>query len=302
MLVGVEQVLIDENFDAVLVPGDTNSTLAGALSAIKIQVPVIHLEAGLRSFDYRMPEEINRVLTDHISQLLITTSHTGTQNLIKEGIPKERIFEIGDTMVDAILLFKDLAEKKSKILSKINLKPKEFLLLTLHRAGNVDSKENLESILKALTSFEIPIIFPIHPRTKKNIENFGMEHYLNEYNIQTIEPVGYLDMLVLEKNAKIILTDSGGIQKEALTLNVPCITLRENTEWIETIQLGANRLVGSNNKLIKKELEKLLEKEVNYSWPNPYGDGKSREKIVEEIYSRFEKGLLTIPKNVEIKS
>jgi UDP-N-acetylglucosamine 2-epimerase (non-hydrolysing) len=301
MISGIEDILLQENPDAVLVPGDTNSTLAGGLSASKLQIPVIHLESGLRSYDYKMPEEINRRLTDHLSRMLITTSQTATTNLLDEGIKESWIFQTGDTMVDAILRNSERAETICSILEDISVKKKEYLLLTLHRQENVDIKERLERILKSLSQIEQTIVFPIHPRTKKMVDKFNLQSYLNNENIITIDPVGYLDFIKLEKYAQIILTDSGGIQKEALTLEVPCLTLRDNTEWIETIEMGVNKLVGADENLIISGIDDILSNISRYekmSWRNPYGDGLSSEKIVKEILHRFNSGKLSISSNI----
>ncbi|MFW9853005.1 MAG: non-hydrolyzing UDP-N-acetylglucosamine 2-epimerase [Candidatus Thorarchaeota archaeon] len=301
MISGIEEILLQEKPDAVLVPGDTNSTLAGGISASKLQIPVIHLESGLRSYDYRMPEEINRRLTDHLSRMLITTSQTATTNLLKEGIEESWIFQTGDTMVDAILRNSERAESISSILEDINLKRKEYLLLTLHRQENVDFKDRLESILTSLNQIEEKVVFPIHPRTKKMVDKFNFQSYLNNENIITIEPVGYLDFIKLEKHAQIILTDSGGIQKEALTLEVPCLTLRDNTEWIETIEMGVNKLVGAEENLIVNGINDIISNISKYdkmNWINPYGDGLSSEKIVEEILHRYNNGKLSISRNI----
>jgi len=248
MLIEIEKVLLKENPDMVIVFGDTNSTLAGALSASKLHIPLAHVEAGLRSFNKKMPEEINRILTDHISNILFCPTQTAVENLKKEGITKG-VYLVGDIMFDALMHFSKISEVKSKILEKLNLKPKNYYLVTVHRAENTDNYERLKNILIALSQLDKPVIFPIHPRTKKMIEYFGLNNLLDV--ILVIKPVGYLDMLRLEKNAKAILTDSGGIQKEAFWLKIPCITLRDETEWIETVELGWNRLAGS-------DIEKIL--------------------------------------------
>jgi UDP-N-acetylglucosamine 2-epimerase len=301
MIVSIEEILLQEKPDAILVPGDTNSTLAGGLSASKLQIPVIHLESGLRSYDYRMPEEINRRLTDHLSRMLITTSETATTNLLKEGIEESWIFQTGDTMVDAILRNSERAEKISSILENIGVKKKEYLLLTLHRQENVDIKERLESILTSLNQTEKRVVFPIHPRTKKMVDKFSLQSYLKNENIITIDPIGYHDFIKLEKYAQIILTDSGGIQKEALTLEIPCLTLRDNTEWIETIEMGVNKLVGAEEDLIVNGINDILSNITKFekmNWINPYGDGLSSEKIVKEILQRYNNGNLSISSNI----
>lgn len=305
MMIGIEKILQKEKPDVVLVPGDTNSTLAGGLSANKLQIPVIHLESGLRSYDYAMPEEINRRLIDHLSRMLITTSQTATNNLLKEGIIESWIFQTGDTMVDAILRNCERAETRSSILEELGVKKKEYLLLTLHRQENVDVKERLENILISLNQVEQSVIFPMHPRTKKMVEKFNLSSYLKNENILVIEPVGYLDFIKLEKHALIILTDSGGIQKEALTLEVPCVTLRDNTEWLETIDMGVNKLVGAKKDLIVRSINEIISNISEYEkmdWTNPYGDGLSSGKIVNEIISRYKNGKLSISRNIMIES
>ncbi|UJG41556.1 MAG: UDP-N-acetylglucosamine 2-epimerase (non-hydrolyzing) [Candidatus Heimdallarchaeum aukensis] len=303
MMIKIEEKLKEEDPDAVLVPGDTDSTLAGALAASKLQYPVIHLESGLRSYDFRMPEEINRKLTDHISRMLITTSMTASENLLKEGINKRWIFETGDTMVDAILRNVKKAKKQSSILKKLGLKSKEYFLLTLHRKENVDNKGRLKTILETLNEVEETIVYPVHPRTKNRIKDYNLGDLIENENIITIDPTGYLDFISLEVNSMSILTDSGGIQKEALTLNVPCITLRDNTEWIETLEIGANQLVGAEKERIKsaiKQIKDNLDHYKNINWENPYGDGKSSTKIVNEIIKRYEEHELEIETNIMI--
>jgi len=235
MLKRIEEVLMKEKPDLVLVFGDTNTTLAGALAAIKLHIKVGHIEAGLRSFDKRMPEEINRALTDHCSDILFCPTETGVKNLKNEGIAKG-VYLTGDVMVDALQENIKIAEKKSKILDELDLKPEEYFLATVHRAENTDDFSRLRSIVDAFCEI-VHIVFSCHPRTEKMFKKFDLWDRLQK-SVKVIKPVGYLDMLVLEKNARKILTDSGGIQKEAYIFKVPCITLRENTEWVETIEDG----------------------------------------------------------------
>ena len=244
MLAEIEKVLIKEEPDIVLVYGDTNSTLAGALAAVKLHIRVAHVEAGLRSFDRSMPEEINRVLTDHISDILFCPSQTAVYNLSKEGITKG-VHLVGDVMLDALEYNKKVAEKKSKIIEELGLEKKKYLVTTVHRPGNTDSIDNMKSIIEALGEIGMPVVFPVHPRTKKCLQEYGLLKGMPG-NVRLIKPLGYLDMLMLIANAKKILTDSGGIQKEAYMLKVPCVTLRENTEWVETLERGWNVLVGGN--------------------------------------------------------
>lgn len=286
MLIELEKVLREEKPDLVLVYGDTNSTLAGALAAVKLHIPVAHVEAGLRSFDLRMPEEVNRVLTDRISRFLFCPTKKAVKNLQKEGLG-ESAFLVGDVMYDASLYFGKVAEEKSKILVKLNLFPKEYLLCTIHRASNTDIKENLEGIIKALCESGENIVFPVHPRTVKFLRKWNLLSSLEKSkSVKVIPALGYFDFLVLEKNAKKILTDSGGVQKEAYFYGVPCITLRENTEWVETVESGWNILVGTNTKRI---LEAISDFSPNKKRGNYYGDGKAAFKIVNILEKCFPK-------------
>ena len=278
MLRRIEDVLLKEEPDIVLVYGDTNSTLAGALAAVKLHIKVAHVEAGLRSFDKRMPEEVNRVLTDHVSDYLFAPTETAVKNLHNEGI-KEGVYLTGDVMYDALLYNIKIARKKSGILNELGLKPKEYLLATVHRAENTDNRRNLENIIEAFVESGELIVFPAHPRTQKYLKAYGLvEKIENAANIILIPPVGYLDILVLEENAKKILTDSGGIQKEAYFLKVPCITLRDRTEWVETVQDGWNILVGTDKKKILRAIREFEPKGEAYTYR--FGDGKASERIV----------------------
>ncbi len=242
-----EEVLIKEKPELVIVYGDTNSTLGGALASCKLGIRTAHVEAGLRCFDRRMPEEINRVLTDHSSDILFCPTRLAVLNLKKEGITRN-VFRVGDVMVDSIKENLKIAERKSSILDELCLKPKTYILATLHRAENTDTLERLKAILEAFE--RIPnLVFVCHPRTRRILEENGLFAKLSEKILMT-PPLGYFDMLILEKNAEKILTDSGGVQKEAYLLNVPCVTLRERTEWVETVQAGWNILVGADKNLI----------------------------------------------------
>jgi UDP-N-acetylglucosamine 2-epimerase (non-hydrolysing) len=276
-LMRIEEVLLAEKPDCVLVYGDTNSTLAGALAAVKLQIPLAHVEAGLRSFNREMPEEHNRVLTDHCSNLLFCPTQTAIANLAKEGIT-HGVNLVGDTMYDAVLQFSKIAQKSSTILQDLRLKPKDYLLATVHRPYNTDIPENLKNILDAFREMNEPVIFPVHPRTRKRISEFGLINPQSEIqNLKFIDPVGYLDMLVLEKNARLILTDSGGMQKEAYFLGVPCVTLRPETEWVETVKAGWNQVVGNDKDKILKAIEGAsLGGEIK-----EYGSGDAALKIVE---------------------
>ena len=247
MLKKIEEVIISEKPDVVLVFGDTNSTLAGALAAAKLHIYVAHVEAGLRSYDKSMPEEINRVLVDHCSDLLLCPTKTAVENLKIEGI-KRNVYLTGDVMVDAQRDCAKIAENKSRILADLGIKPKDYSLATIHRASNTDDPDKFRAIIEALEELG-DIVFPCHPRAEKYLRQFGLWDDLNR-RARVIKPVGYFDMLMLEKNAKKILTDSGGVQKEAYLLGIPCITIRDETEWVETVADGWNVLVGSSREKI----------------------------------------------------
>ena len=275
MLIAIEDILLKENPDLVIIYGDTNSTLAGALASSKLHIPLAHIEAGLRSFNKNMPEEINRIVADHLSSLLFAPTETAIENLRREGIEKG-VYLVGDIMFDALMHFSKISDAKSKILEALNLKPREYYLATIHRAENTDSYERLKNILEALSSLDKPVIFPVHPRTKKKVEEYNIEFLIEK--IQVIEPVGYLDMIQLEKNAKVILTDSGGVQKEAFWLRVPCITLRDETEWVETVRYGWNRLVGADKEKILEAVKNIKPgEEVDFM--NEYAAAKICEGI-----------------------
>ena len=282
ILSGVERVLMKEKPTIVLVQGDVNSVLGGALAGAKLNIKVGHIEAGLRSYFWDMPEEVNRVLTDHCSDLLFAPTKKAKEILIKEGIPRNKIFIAGNTIVDAVYQSLKLANKKSKILEKLGIKNKEYFLLTLHRQENVDKKERLRNIFKGLESvykkFNLPLIYPIHPRSKKMIKKFGLKVPIG---IKLISPVGFLDFLRLEINAKLVFTDSGGVQEEACILKVPCVTLRDNTERPETLDVGSNTLVGVNPQKILKGVNKMIKEKRD--WKNPFGDGKTAKRILNII-------------------
>ena len=278
MLEAIEGVLLKEKPDWVLVYGDTDSTLAGALAAVKLHIPVAHVEAGLRSFNRRMPEEINRILTDHASDLLFAPTETAVQNLLREGIPENRIHLVGDVMYDAALHYGAKAERKSRILERLGLQAKGYVLATIHRAENTDDQERLRVILEALAEVhqEVPVVFPVHPRTRKRAEAFGLGSYLEK--VVALEPVGYLDMVMLEKNARLIVTDSGGVQKEAYFYRVPCVTVREETEWVELLKAEWNYLAAPQNAkdLALTILHRMRTKGVEIDL---YGDGRASQKI-----------------------
>jgi len=285
ILIELEKVLLKEQPSLVIVVGDVNSTLAAALAAAKLNILVAHVEAGLRSFDCSMPEEINRMLTDAISAYLFTPSRDGDHNLLNEGIPKEKIFFVGNVMVDSLLYCKPKAEK-SDILQTLDLKEKEYVLLTLHRPANVDGKQELTGILKALkdVSEQIPIVFPAHPRTRINIEKYGLSKLIKESRITIVEPVGYIDFLALQMHAKFVLTDSGGIQEETTVLGVPCLTLRDSTERPVTITQGTNTLINSTAGIKPAALE-ILNGAVRTGSIPEFWDGKAAERIIEVIRS-----------------
>ncbi|MBW1999734.1 MAG: UDP-N-acetylglucosamine 2-epimerase (non-hydrolyzing) [Deltaproteobacteria bacterium] len=282
MLMGIEEVLLAEKPDWVLVYGDTNSTLAGALAAVKLHMPVSHVEAGLRSFNREMPEEHNRLLTDHCSELLFCPTQTAVDNLASEGI-RHGVHLVGDTMHDAVLQYAAVASERSRILQDLGLNPKGYLLATIHRPYNTDIAGNLENILRAFEEIGERVVFPVHPRTRQKVVELDVQFRTGQRSgdIKIIEPVGYLDMLMLEKNARVILTDSGGMQKEAYFFGVPCVTLRPETEWVELVQLGYNKLAGADVRDICDAYEAMIGVEVENA--SLYGDGSAGQKIVEVL-------------------
>jgi UDP-N-acetylglucosamine 2-epimerase (non-hydrolysing) len=283
ILIKIEDILMKEKPDVVLVEGDTNTVLAGALGAAKLHIKVGHVEAGLRSYNRKMPEETNRVVTDHVSDYLFAPTKIQEDILAHEGIEKEKVFVVGNTIADAISQNIRIAEENSKIMTSLNLSKGKYFLITAHRALNVDIKENLEILLKIIQAiskkYKERMIYPMHPRTKKMIDQYGLNDYLS--GITVVEPLGYFDFLVLQRNARLILTDSGGIQEEACILGVPCITLREETERPETVDAGANIITGLDQKKVIESVENMLKKlSKKEKWKNPYGDGNSSEKII----------------------
>ncbi|MGI6103533.1 MAG: non-hydrolyzing UDP-N-acetylglucosamine 2-epimerase [Patescibacteria group bacterium] len=281
MLLGIEPILIEDRPDVVVVQGDTNTVVAGALAAAKLGIPLAHVEAGLRSGDRTMPEELNRIVTDHLADALYAPTDAAKQALVQEGIPVERILVTGNTAVDAVLDHRAIALARPT-LGDLGLTPERYVLLTLHRPSNVDDRNRLSAILDGLAQVArataLPIIFPVHPRTAKQLELFGLA--LPE-QVRTIEPMGYLDFLALQAGARLILTDSGGIQEEACTLDVPCVTLRENTERPETIRVGANRLAGTSSLGILAAVEAALA--APRGWQNPLGAGTASEQILHAL-------------------
>ena len=267
MIEAIEAVLLKEKPDWVLVYGDTDSTIAGALAAAKLQIPIAHVEAGLRSFNRCMPEEINRVLTDHLSKVLFTPTETADRNLASEGIQGASVQRVGDVMYDAMLYYSAHAAERS-LIKIFNREPKSYVLATIHRAESTDNPALLTAILDGLGASRLPVVWPIHPRTRKRLAGFKLNLPRNFY---LLDPVGYVDMLVLEKNAALIATDSGGVQKEAYFLGVPCITLRNETEWVETVEAGCNRLVGASEDRIRDAL--LNSPDLCSPRPDLFGDG-----------------------------
>jgi UDP-GlcNAc3NAcA epimerase len=288
MLEAIENVMVNERPDGLLVYGDTNSTLAGALAASKLHIPVFHVEAGLRSFNRRMPEEINRVLTDHVSDLLFAPTSTAVRNLQNEGLEAHKIKLTGDVMLDAAQYYAKFADQKSQILNELGLSSKTYVLSTIHRAENTDDPKRIQTIFTALAGIaaSIPVVLPLHPRTKSKIENLVPQTTLNAITI--IDPIGYLDMVQLERHARLIATDSGGVQKEAYFHRVPCVTLRDETEWVELVQVGWNTLVGaSDTERIQNAIRKALEAQPEYD-QRLYGDGFSAQAIQKEIIRFFQ--------------
>lgn len=301
MMMGIEELLISEKADAILVYGDTNSTLAGALAAAKIHIPVIHIEAGLRSFNKKMPEEINRIACDHVSSFLFCPTDTAIVNLKNEGfkvdsshntvsIDKPIIEKSGDIMFDNSSYFSSVSDSKSTLLDKLGLEANEYFLVSIHRDSNTDSPERLNKIITALLliseQFDKHIVFPVHPRTKKMMESLLNENnkfkFLSNPSIKIIEPVGFLDVIALEKHARLILTDSGGLQKEAYFFEKPCVILREETEWVEIVETGNAILAGSNGEKIISATEQLLNKK-ELSFPPIFGNGKAANSILNTV-------------------
>jgi UDP-N-acetylglucosamine 2-epimerase len=272
MLAGSESVLLQERPVWVVVYGDTNSTLAGALAAAKLGIPVAHVEAGLRSFNRTMPEEINRVVVDHLSALLLCPSQTAVENLAAEGITRG-VHLVGDVMAEALAFAAERARRRSTVLARLGLAEKGYLLVTVHRAENTDDLTRLRNVLRALDALEEPVIFPVHPRTRKAIEALG---HRPATHVRMLDPVGYVDMVRLEQSARLILTDSGGVQKEAYWLGVPCVTLREETEWVETVQAGWNVLAGADAGRIVLAVRSFVSPAAR---PPLYADGEVAERI-----------------------
>jgi len=278
MLENIEREIVARKPDWVLVYGDTNSTLAGALAAVKLNASLAHVEAGLRSFNKRMPEEINRILTDHVSSLLFCPTRAAVANLAKEGITRG-VYHVGDVMYDAALVFGEMAPNVSTVLSDLQLVPKEYLLATVHRAENTDDQAKFKRILSAFAGITERIVLPIHPRTRARLDAFHLK--FPRRNLMLVDPVSYLDMVQLEKHARVVLTDSGGVQKEAYFHGVPCVTLRDETEWVETVAAGWNQVVGTDpGKIVRAVGEARTGERIE-----EYGKGNAAETIIQSILS-----------------
>jgi UDP-N-acetylglucosamine 2-epimerase (non-hydrolysing) len=277
----IEDVFIKETPDIILVEGDTNSVLAATLAAVKLHIKVGHVEAGLRSYDREMPEEVNRVLTDHSSDYLFAPTEKARQILLGEGIKPHKIHVTGNTIVDAVYQNIKIADQMDDILGKLKFAPRQYFLATVHRQENVDNRERFTSLLNGLDAvaaqFGCPVIYPIHPHAKKRMEEFG----ISVSHVNTIEPVDYFSFLHLEKNARLVFTDSGGVQEESCILHTPCVTLRDNTERPETLEVGANVLAGVISDKILDSARNMLAQ--GNDWRNPFGDGKASERIVDII-------------------
>lgn len=279
MLGAIEDVLVKERPDWLLIYGDTNSTLAGALAAAKLDIPIAHVEAGLRSFNMRMPEEVNRILADRISTKLFCPTQTAVQNLKQEGV-SSGVHNVGDVMFDVALFYRERARSQSNILERLGLKTNGFALATCHRAENTDNPDRLKQILFGLAEVSkvVPLVLPLHPRTRKLINEYGFSTYLEAFVLT--DPLPFLDMISLEQSAQIILTDSGGVQKEAFFYQVPCITMRDETEWVETVGSGWNTLVGADSDKILNAVS-AVRRPINQSML--YGDGNASQKILDSL-------------------
>lgn len=281
MLIEIEKILLQERPDMVLVYGDTNSTLAGALASAKMSIPLAHVEAGLRSFNRAMPEELNRILTDHAANILFSPTNLATGNLLREGISPACIHQVGDVMFDAAIFYSGKAEQKSDAIDRLGLSPRGYFLATLHRAENTDNPERLRSVIDSLNAASalMPVVLPLHPRTREAIAK--LDDIALAPSLRITEPVGYLDMVMLEKHARIIVTDSGGVQKEAYFHHVPCITTREETEWAELVECGWNQIVGVDRKKFSDALKCAMDGKQPEWQSELYGSGRSAGKIVD---------------------
>lgn len=287
MVIGIERILQDRRPDTVLVQGDTNSVLAGAIATSKLDIELGHVEAGLRSFDRDMPEEINRIVTDHVSEYLFAPTEPSKENLLDEGIPESRITVTGNTVVDALYRNRTLAHRQSSVVRELGLDNRAFFLMTLHREENVDDetrfRAHLSGTARAAEKHDVPVIYPIHPRAENRLVEFDIEV---PDAIRLVEPTEYLDFLQLEDEATLIVTDSGGVQEEACVLGTPCVTLRDSTERPETLTVGANVLAGPTPESIVENVDRMIH--TDSSWENPFGDGKAGERILRTIAPQFE--------------
>lgn len=289
MLIRIEKILLKKKPDIVLVQGDTNTVLAGSLAAVKLHINIGHVEAGLRSYNRRQPEEYNRIIADHVGNYLFASTKKAVRTLINEGIKKEYIYMTGNTIVDSVIWALEIAKKKSKILDELNLQKNKYFLVTAHREENVDTKKILLEILKGLKDvskkYNLPLIYPIHPRTRKRISKFGLRAFVSRIkNLRLIKPIGFIDFLMLEANANLVLTDSGGVVEESCILKVPSVSLRDYTDRPESIEVGASILSGCNADKILSATSLMEKRERN--WKNPFGDGKSGKRIIKIILDK----------------
>ncbi|HOI76295.1 MAG TPA: UDP-N-acetylglucosamine 2-epimerase (non-hydrolyzing) [Methanofastidiosum sp.] len=286
MLIGIEEILLKEKPNVVLVQGDTNTVLAGGLAASKLHIDVGHVEAGLRSYDLKMPEEINRILTDHLSNYLFAPTLSSKNNLLKEGLKGNKIIVTGNTIADVITKYVKVANEKSNILKNYDLETNQYILATFHRQENVDNEEKLMGILGGLellsNKLKLPIVLPIHPRTKKRLQEYNLSL---PKGILAVTPLGFLEFLQLESNACLVLTDSGGVQEETCILKVPCVTLRDNTERPETLEVGSNILAGTTKDRILECSLEMIKK--NKNWESPFGNGKAGKSIISYLVSKY---------------
>lgn len=283
MIEAIEEILVKEKPDWTVIYGDTNSTLAGALAAVKLHLPIAHIEAGLRSFNRLMPEEINRILADQCSDILFTPVESATQQLLREGISRDKIVQVGDVLYDAALHYQKIAQEQSRILEKNVLTSKEYVLATIHRAENTDHPQRLREIFLGLQEIanETTVVLPLHPRTKMVLDRLNLLTSFSS-NLKMIDPVGYIDMIQLETNAKVIITDSGGVQKEAYFFQVPCLTMREETEWSELVGHGFNQLVPANCQEIVKRFQICTEVKFDLN-RSLYGKGAATFQILHHL-------------------
>lgn len=288
IMIEIEQVFLDDRPDLVVVFGDVNSTMAAAIVATKLWIPIAHVEAGLRSCDTRMPEEINRIVTDRLAQYLFVSENSGLKHLKAEGVPDDIVFHTGNIMIDSLVANLEIADK-STILETLSLEPRSYVAMTLHRPATVDNKAMLEPLLRVLNEIgqKIPIVFPCHPRTTKNLQRMGLLELIDQSGLKMIEPLGYLDFLKLQSNAAFVLTDSGGIQEETTYLNIPCLTLRENTERPATVDEGSNIIVGVDPQRVKEESLNILDGRAKKGKIPKYWDGKTASRIVSVLIEKI---------------